>query len=219
MRIKNFNIQRVSKTTLASPVEDCAVVMVGSFAPVHTGHLDAVDAAYTALCEQGKDIGALIFVPNSEEYISEKFAGTNYGWSYEKRINKIVEQTNRLPVPAYVDDISGSIARQEQINRHVPTTLKRRLGFSAHQLYFVVGSDQLVSMKSHLSDTANNAICVLRPGSIDGVSEQIQDDWAQQAMSENRLIITERADMVNDISSTEIRHLSLSSPQLVTDGI
>lgn len=207
MCTKNPNIRKLSEITPveAPSGEDYAVVMVGSFAPVHSGHFDAVDAAYTALQSQERRVGSLVLVPNSAEYLASKFDGKDFGWTYEKRIEKITQQSNRLPIPAYVDNISGVTARHEQINAHVPRTLHHHLGLSACQLFFVVGSDQLPSMETHLKSSDSRAICVLRPGNLEGVESYLAQDWAQEATRQTRLIVTERADMINDISSTAIR--------------
>ena len=209
MLSSEHTIQRLSETASPSnPLNGEAIVMVGSFAPIHPGHLDALDAAYKVLHEQ-EQVGSLILVPNSEEYVGDKFDGQNYGWTYQKRVDAITQQTNRLPIPASVDDISGLRARHEQINSHVPVTLQQHLGLSASQLFFVVGSDQLVSMETHLATDTNNAVCVLRPGNLDKITEQLEQDWAKRALEERRLVITERANMVEDISSTAIRKLSI----------
>lgn len=49
-----------------------AVVMVGSFAPIHEGHFDALHSASDAVIAGGKNVDALILTPNSGEYLRGK---------------------------------------------------------------------------------------------------------------------------------------------------
>lgn len=200
-------IRALSETVLPEGRQGNAVVMVGSFAPIHDGHFDALHSASNALTRQGALVESLILTPNSEEYLNSKLADESNEWPYERRIKFIRERTPHLVIPTYVDDISGRLAQEKQINNFVPGTIQRQLGFSATQLYFVVGSDQLLSMEEHLT-TNGRAVCVLRPGNMSEVQEQLKIQWLADAAQSDRLIVTERGNMQHDISSTAIRKLT-----------
>jgi nicotinic acid mononucleotide adenylyltransferase len=186
-----------------------AVVMVGSFAPVHRGHFDAVKAASAALLERDIPVEALVLTPNSAEYVRRKLGREHVSWTHERRVEKILEQDPHPHISTYVDDVSGPTARHEQINNHVPVTLSQRLGFQAYQMYLVVGSDQLPTMEEHLDNELNRAVCVLRPGSIESVKESLTTSWVINAMRSNRLIVTKREDMNTDVSSTAVRRATV----------
>lgn len=198
-------IKPLSETLNTDCREGNAVVMVGSFAPIHDGHLDAAHSASAALINRGHSVESLILAPNSSEYLEIKLAEESYEWPYERRVEYILGRDPHPTIPTYVDDISGRLAQEKQINDFVPKTIQRRLGFDALQLYFVVGSDQLLSMESHLSEGDGKAICVLRPGSMQEVQERLKISWVSDATASERLIITERQNMKQDISSTAIR--------------
>lgn len=166
---------------------------------------DAVQSASAALINRGHSVESLVLVPNSSEYLQNKLAEESDKWPYERRVEYILGRDPHPTIPTYVDDISACLAQEKQINNFVPETIRRHLGFDALQLYLVVGSDQLLSMESHLSDREGKAICVLRPGSMDEVQERLKISWISNATASERLIITERENMEQDVSSTAIR--------------
>lgn len=185
-----------------------SVVIVGSFAPIHRGHFDAIRAASRAVSEQIEPVGSIILSPNSDEYLARKLRGKGeeLSWTYDRRIDAILKQSAPVEgVPTFVDDITGRYIGLEEINFEVPHTLRRSLGLAANRLFFVTGSDQLPSMQLHLENPDNRSVCVLRPGHMEALNDQLQQDWVMRAVQEGRYIITERDDMVNDISSTNIR--------------
>ena len=200
-------IKALSEVSLPHERQGSAVVMVGSFAPIHDGHFDALYSASNALIRQGTAVESLVLTPNSTEYLSNKLASESTEWPYERRIQYIQDRPSHLSIPTYVDDISGRLAKEKQINTFVPETIRRRLGFNATQLYLVVGSDQLMSMEEHLS-ADGRAVCVLRPGNMDQLQTQLKVAWLTEATESERLIITKRSNMQHDISSTAIRKMA-----------
>lgn len=182
-----------------------AVVMVGSFAPIHDGHIDAITSAKHALTDKGVTVDTLIVTPNSSEYVTDKLGSGQGGWPYDERVRRILSLPAIDRTPTYVDDLSGPAAGIEQINDYVPQTIEQYLGIASCRLFFVVGSDQLPSMKEHLSN-GGRAVCVIRPGK-ERVSESCirLEPWASTAFNDDRLIVTGRKNMDNDISSTQIR--------------
>jgi len=198
-------IKTLSETLTTDSREGNAVVMVGSFAPIHDGHFDAVHSASAALINRGHSVESLVLAPNSSEYLQNKLAEESDEWPYERRVEYILGRDPHPTIPTYVDDISARLAQEKQINNFVSETIQRRLGFDALRLYLVVGSDQLLSMEAHLSEGDGKAICVLRPGSMDEVQERLKISWISDATASERLIITERGNMEQDVSSTAIR--------------
>ena len=183
-----------------------AVVMVGSFAPIHDGHIDAITSAKHALIAKGVAVEALVVTPNSSEYVIDKLGGGQGGWPYDERVHRILSLPAIDCTPTYVDDLSGPAAGIDQINDYVPKTIEQCLGIASCRLFFVVGSDQLPSMREHLSN-GGRAVCVIRPGR-EHISEFCirSESWASAAFNDNRLIVTGRKNMDNDISYTQIRN-------------
>ncbi len=204
------NIRKLSTIESTPPHAGSAVVMVGSFAPIHLGHFDAIRAAGNAIQERGIQVDNVVLSPNSDEYLERKLKGEKHDWTYDRRVSRIA--SGELPIEGittYVDDVSGRIVGLNEINRQVPYTLHHLLGLAAEQLYFVTGSDQIRSMEAYLSDPARRAICVLRPdGGLNAAHRELGLPWARQAIDEGRYIVTEREDMENDISSSAIRRAS-----------
>lgn len=197
-------------STLDSPQTrpESAVVMVGSFAPVHRGHFDAISAASDALINTGERVGSIVLTPNSATYVRHKLPEYHKIWTYEQRVQEILTHNAHPIIPTYVDDISGGQVDLEQINHRIPHTMRRYLGITASRTHLVVGSDQLLSIESHMADTESRAICVLRPGHLGSLVTQLHHDWAKKALEGGRLIITDREDMETDISSTTVREMT-----------
>ena len=202
-----MNIRKIS--SLEKPIQSkgSTVVMVGSFAPIHKGHFDAVRAAGNALRERDIELDQIVLTPNNHEYLHRKLVEEGSPWTYDRRITEIMSRDTPITdVPTYVDDVSGRSIGLNEINDRVPHTLSRSLGVAAERLYFITGSDQILSMEAHLADPSKRAICVLRPdGKLDIAHTQLALPWARQAIEEGRYIVTEREDMEVDVSSTAIR--------------
>ncbi len=205
-------INRLSETHTPQTREGTAVVMIGSFAPIHSGHFDAAFSACAALEEREIPVESLVFTPNSAKYVQRKLPDEHEVWTYEHRIQRIVDEAPHPRIATYVDDVSGTADRKELIlNGRVPVTIRRHLGFRANQLYLVVGSDQLLSVEAHLKDEINKAVCVLRPGSLDEIDENLRMPWVADAVETNRIVVTRHQDMVNAISSSAIRRAAALS--------
>ena len=206
-----MNIRRISSLEKPLQSKGSTIVMVGSFAPVHKGHFDAVRAAGNALRERDIELDQVVLTPNSHDYLHRKLVEESSPWTYDRRITEILSRDTPITdVPAYVDDISGLSVGLNEINDRVPHTLSRSLGVAAEQLYLITGSDQILSMEGHLADPSKRAICVLRPdGKLDTAHAQLALPWARRAIEEGRYIVTEREDMEVDVSSTAIRRSSV----------
>lgn len=197
-------MERLSESNKLPHTEtDVGLIMVGSFAPFHEGHADAMDSAKKVLSRLGENVVASVFVPNSDTYVSKKLCDTNSEWNFQRRVQefdkKYIHETN-----VYVDDITGYLPQQEvSISELAIDTVHRKLGIAACRLSLVVGGDQLESIRPHLQH--NRAICVLRPGWEEEERKVLMAGWTQQAIESGQCIITHRQRQDSDISSTVIR--------------
>lgn len=198
-----MSILRLSTTEKSEPNQGAALVMVGSFAPVHEGHFDAIMSAERTMIAKGEDVSALVFAPNSDSYVSTKLNDTNGDWNFQRRVSEFMKFDFQFRASAFVDDITGRTPPEKSISEEVIDTVERQLGIQASKSVLVVGSDQVASMRSHLE--TNRAICVIRPGNISKVLDHSNENWFTEAVSQGRYILTERQNRVTDINSTEIR--------------
>lgn len=184
--------------------EGVFLLMVGSYAPAHAGHVAAMKAARIALTERGQKVAGMIYVPNTDSYVSFKIQDTTGAWNFARRVAVLREMAANEQTPVIVDDISGSrpIGRLS-ITRTAMASAARRLGISEDRLVVVVGSDQAASMKPYLA--TNQAICVVRPGAVALVLNLFQEEWFYRAVASGRYLFTERDNPYEDISSTAMR--------------
>lgn len=198
-----MSILRLSTTEKLEPGQGTALIMVGSFAPVHEGHFDAMMSAERTMIAKGEDISTLVFAPNSDSYVSTKLNDTDGSWNFQRRISEFMKFDFQFRASAYVDDMTGMTPPEKSISEEVIDTVERQLGIQASKAVLVVGSDQVASMRPHLE--TNRAICVIRPGHINKVLYHSNEDWFKEAVNQGRYILTERQNRVKDINSTEIR--------------
>jgi nicotinic acid mononucleotide adenylyltransferase len=179
--------------------------MVGSFAPIHDGHIDAAFSATRALINNGSHISSLVYTPNSAEYVRRKLGDDEAGWHYKLRVEEILNRGSHPTIDTFVDDVSGPQVGLGEMNEQVLSTVGLYLGSQSCRTHLVVGSDQLLSMESHIAETRNRAVCVLRPGRTDDLAEKMLISWISKAIDSGRLIIATRSNMLEDVSSTMIR--------------
>lgn len=198
--------QKIERLSTASKYQDSnasGLIIVGSYAPVHEGHFDAMRSAEKRLMIQDHDIAGNIFAPNSDSYVLKKLRDTQGAWNFNRRVEEFVTRESGTSSKSYVDDITGTAPPELSISEEVIDTVSDKLGIRACNLVLVVGTDQINSMQSHLE--RNRAVCVLRPGSEAVIRDVINEDWFKEATSENRLLLTSRENIRVDISSTQIR--------------
>jgi nicotinic acid mononucleotide adenylyltransferase len=197
-----MKVERLSEAGELPSKDGATLVMVGSFAPVHPGHFDAMSSAKRKLQSIGEKVDAAIFAPNSDSYVSLKLNDIKGEWNFANRVAEFLAHDS-LGVPTYVDDITGSRAPERTISEEVIDTISRRLGITACRSVLVVGSDQVASMRPHLE--TNRAICVLRPQFEDHLKINIEEEWLRQAIAEGTYMVTTQEDPELVISSTAIR--------------
>lgn len=199
-----MSIERLSYSCGLEETGGSTLVMVGSFAPVHYGHLDVMKSAERAVNNHVGRVNAAVFAPNSDSYVSIKLNDTLGEWSFDRRIAEFGAIRSTLDAPMFVDDISGLTPPEKSISEEVIKTVSQRLGVLACQAILVVGSDQIASMRPHLE--TNRAVCVVRPNYEEHVQEAMRESWLQEAVSKGRYIFTSQEDPDLVISSTAIRN-------------
>lgn len=89
--------------------------MVGSYAPVHNGYFDAMRSAERCLLTTGYDIAGNIFAPNSDSYVLKKIDDEDGVWNFDRRISEFVSRSSGTESVSYVDDVTGSKPRRNQL--------------------------------------------------------------------------------------------------------
>lgn len=199
----NHPIERLSSANVYRNSDASGLIMVGSYAPVHEGHFDAMRSAEKRLLIQDDDIAGNVFAPNSDSYVLKKLHDAQGVWNFNRRVNEFTVRDSGTSSKSYVDDITGLTPPELSISEEVIDTMSRRLGIRACNLVLVVGTDQIVSIQPHIE--YNRAICVLRPGSESALQNVAVEDWFKEATNESRLLLTSRENIEVDISSTQIR--------------
>lgn len=179
------------------------LIMVGSYAPVHEGHFDAMRSAERKLAFQGDDVAGNIFAPNSDSYVLKKLQDDDGVWNFSRRVNEFITRDSGTLSRSYVDDVTGNTPPERTISEEVISTVSDQLGLRACNLVLVVGTDQITSMQPHLE--SNRAICVVRPGYRDKLHDVMSQDWFIDATDRGRLLLTSRENVEVDVSSTAIR--------------
>lgn len=184
--------------------EGAVLILVGSYAPAHIGHVAAMTSAKTALESSGEKVAAVIYVPNGDAYVSMKVNDTRGVWSFERRIKILLGLVPGASVPVFVDDISGSSpVIDKSITKTAMTSASKVLNIGMDRFVIVVGSDQVASMKPHLA--TNKAVCVVRPGAVASILNMFGEKWFYHAVASGQYMFTERDNPYEDVSSTALR--------------
>lgn len=183
---------------------DNVLAMVGSFAPVHYGHIDVMESAVRAMEVSEEAVAASVFAPNSDSYVlSVKLKGKDPRWDFSHRIEQFMGVHIDVTTPVFVDDLSGAVPPERTITESVVHTLSKVLGTVANRVVLVVGSDQIRSMEPHLE--TNRAVCVIRPGSEQIVVDLLEEKWFRDAVHDRRYVLATRKFLKQNITSTDIR--------------
>lgn len=208
-----MNIERLSLASSKAGSEGSTLVMVGSFAPVHYGHIDTMQAATRVVESEIGPVNARVFAPNSDSYVSLKLNDTTGLWGFERRVAEFETIEVSTTQPFLVDDISGRQSPEESISQKVVETISQYLGTEACRVVLVVGSDQIRSMEPHLE--TNVAVCVVRPTYDDIVKPVLEEPWLVEAVNSRRYLITRQEDPDLTVSSTAVRNSVLDRRGLI----
>ena len=183
-------------------------VTVGSFAPVHQGHVDMLRAGVDALLDRGFDVRCIVIAPNRDRYVQTKFNAEELpiNLDIDARIEMAYEfLPARLPngVRIVIDDISGRDTTSPRAFTQLVTGTLEDQGLKTRNISIILGSDNVQSLESHVE--RHNTVCVTRVGFNDKLYSILHRRWVSKALAEGRLIITDRSANASMISSTEVR--------------
>jgi len=209
------SILRLSELTDDAPssssFEGKILVLIGSYAPVHQGHVELLNNAANWYIEQGITVKAAVLAPNSESYVTRKLSNSGYHLELGSITNRIQTISEFVPdtlpdsdVITVVDDLSCiEVDGHGFINTITVKNIAKRFGCKRSDVVMIVGADQLGSMKGYLKH--NDCLVVSRPGQNDQMFELIRVPWVQRALRMFKLTIIDRPESCVSMSSTEIR--------------
>lgn len=173
--------------------------MLGSYAPFHEGHRDAIVSAEAALLESGYEIDSVVIVPHSDDYVQNKIQDTS--WNIDRRILSIANATIVCRSTIFIDDISCRKPIGKDPTAAVIETLINNIGVESSNIIIAVGADNIMSMIPYIK--SHKVACVQRPGYRRALSRLIENE--NFVDNKQNLIIAERRYNSADISSTIIR--------------
>lgn len=196
----------------ASATGDAAILcFVGSFAPIHDGHLAAMAAADEAVRRRGLKVIGAAFAPHSEEEVTTKIV-PHHADALIASAARHAEFNDRMP--SHLD--SGTPVLLDMWNAYLPgtrsftdvtTRLKRTLevfGLFNVEVIYVLGGDNAASLMAFAA--YGHVVCVRRPGYESATLPFEQDPRLRKGIREGRIIICDRDDQTV-ISSTQLREL------------
>lgn len=186
------------------------LVLIGSFAPVHLGHLELIQNASNWLDDQERKARAVVLVPNSQSYVAKKLSGSEHQHlaSIDERLSKMEKflpaALEKSGTPVYIDDISCMLAKDgEFLNVICIETILKALGGTTDDIIVILGSDQLKSMQPYWRST--ETVVISRPGYNDEMYAMLRKRWVQKALRLFKLSIVDRPEGCVSMSSTKIR--------------
>jgi nicotinic acid mononucleotide adenylyltransferase len=194
---------RLSQMQFIAPPDGAVIVLVGSFAPPHRSHVAVAEAAARLLSARDERVGAAVFVPNRDSYVGVKVGDRHGRLRLQKRVDLLRRVLSQSALPVIIDDVSATTGDNLTITDASVHSLKSHLGVDPGDVWIVVGSDQVASLRPHLRD--HRAVCVLRPGAATPLFDVVGKKWFRRAVADGRLLLTERERADGDISSTAIR--------------
>jgi len=191
-------VKRLSESNSIA-TDGYVLFMLGSFAPFHDGHIDAIVSAENALQNMGYSLSAVVISPHGDKYVSDKI-GDNH-WTVNRRMDRIISSGISCSSPMIVDDLSFNTKATHNITQVAVDNISENLNISSDKIIIAVGSDNIQTLAPNIKD--NKVVCVIRPG-FDNVIDVI---GSCSSFRDNicNLIITTRENDKFDINSTNIR--------------
>ena len=129
------------KENLKGKSNPCILLMSGSFAPFHKGHLGCMEAAKKELEKNGFDVVGGFFAPDHDEYISNKIKSDNYDINKRiKLINDVVDQTNWIRVDTWAGLFRDCAINFTEILKRLELYLNKYLQIDI-PIFFICGGD------------------------------------------------------------------------------
>lgn len=189
-----------------------AVVLVamGSYAPMHKGHIAMMEAADQAVRREGDVPIAAVFSMHCEDHVRAKILPTrpDAPISTDTRItqaNAVRPEVLRTGTPTFLDTWDARMPGGPRSFTDIMTRIVNTLEASEIRNVTpvaVFGSDNGVSMRAFAR--WGQAVCVIRPGHEQEADRYIAEPQMKTALRQRRVLITERDDRTV-ISSSDIR--------------
>ncbi|BBY46633.1 hypothetical protein MARA_00630 (plasmid) [Mycolicibacterium arabiense] len=183
---------------------------MGSYAPMHAGHVEMAEAADTALRAEGFTPIAAVFSPHSEQYVRAKILPTRRDAliATDARIAQaedVLPPRLRSGTPTFIDTWDARMPGGPRSFTDIMIRLVRTL--EAAQIrnvtpVAVFGPDNGISMRAFAR--AGQAVCVIRPGHEDEAKPYEAEPQMKAALRQKRVIVATR-EHNTIISSSEIR--------------
>lgn len=190
-----------------------AVVLIamGSYAPMHPGHIAMMEGADQAVREEGDVPVAAVFSLHSEDHVRAKIWPTrpDAPISTDTRlahIEAVLPDRLRGGTPTFVDTWDARMPGGPRSFTDIMTRILNTLGASQIRnvtAVAVFGSDNGVSMRAFAR--WGQAVCVIRPGHEDEAAPYILEPQMKTALRQRRVLIAQREDRTV-ISSSDIRN-------------
>lgn len=187
------------------------MVVMGSYAPMHRGHIDLMEAADKAARASGYTPIGAVFCLHSEARVRAKIHPVHPNAPVQTE-TRVMEAFKVLPkylesgTPTFLDTWDATMpggprSFTDNMIRIVRTLEQLEVRWVTPIAVF--GSDNAVSMRAFAQ--YGHAICVNRPGHEDPGKRIAAEPQMVQAIRSGRVIITDRAPDAPNISSTDIR--------------
>jgi nicotinic acid mononucleotide adenylyltransferase len=187
------------------------LVATGSYAPMHQGHINFMEAADLAARAEGLIPVAAVFSLHSDEHVRSKIipvrpdapiaAETRYEMAAD-----ILPDTLPTGTPVFIDRWDSAMPQGPRAFTDVMIRLVNTLasfGIRNVEPTAVFGSDNASSMRAFCR--YGRAICVLRPRYEHEADTYRNEPQMRRALREHRVLIATRPND-EDISSTDIRN-------------
>lgn len=207
--------ERFAEVQAAARARNAAVlVAMGSYAPMHRGHVDLMEAADKAVRDNGHvPIGA-VFCLHSESRVRAKIHPVHphapvHTDTRVMQANLVLPKYLNSGTPTFLDTWDATMpggprSFTDNMIRIVRTLEQLEVRWVTPIAVF--GSDNAVSMRAFARH--GYAVCVNRPGHEDPVKRIAAEPPMTQALRSRRVLIADRDPEAPDISSTDIRKLN-----------
>lgn len=191
---------------------DNAVVLIamGSYAPMHKGHIAMMEAADQAVRREGDTPIAAVFSLHSAEHVRAKIWPTrpDAPISTDIRIAQaeaVLPDRLRSGTPTFIDSWDARMPGGPRSFTDIMIRIVNILEVSQIRnvtAVAVFGSDNGVSMRAFAR--FGQAVCVIRPGHEQEAERFILEPQMKTALRQRRVLVAHREDKT-EISSSEIR--------------
>lgn len=210
----NVSAVKLSSLAMSAPQNKIPdgkiIVLIGSFAPIHLGHIELINNAANWVVSQGRTVRSAVLVPNSQTYVENKLRDSPHRHiaSLEERLAKMEDFTPcflaETETPVFIDDVSCRYVPDGALLNVISiSNITVLFNCEPEDIIVVLGSDQLKSMQPYWRRT--ESVVFARPGYNDEMYAMLRKRWVHKALRLFKLSIVERPEGCVSTSSTQIR--------------